>query len=87
MPSQLGEVEDISAAHGGKKKDKEKESLETPHDASSLIYLMERINGPGVYKILLKSLLSWSMIFRERDDRDDDSKETDGLFLKKPSRV
>ena len=35
---------------------------------------------PASHKILLKSLLSWSMIFRERGDRDDDSKETDGLF-------
>jgi hypothetical protein len=49
MPPQPGEVEDISAAHGGKKKDKEKESLETPHDASFLIYLMKGINGPSAY--------------------------------------
>jgi hypothetical protein len=80
MPSQSGEVEDISAAHGGEEKEEEKESLETPHDASFLIYLMEGINGPSIYKILLKSLPFWSIIFHERGDRDDDFKETEGLF-------
>ena len=80
MPPQPGEVEDLSAAHGGKEKEEEKESLETPHDASFLIYLMEGINGPSVYKSLLKSLPVWSIIFHERGDRDDDFKETEGLF-------
>jgi hypothetical protein len=44
MPPQPGEVADISAAHGGKEKEEEKESLETPHDASFVIYQMEGIN-------------------------------------------
>jgi hypothetical protein len=80
MPPQSGEVEGISAAHGGKEEEEEEESLETLHNDPFLIYLMEGINGPSVYKILLKSLPVWSIIFHERGDRDDDFKETEGLF-------
>jgi hypothetical protein len=80
MPPQPGKVEDISAPHGGKEKEKEKELLETPHDAFFLIYPMGGINGPSVYKILLKSLSVWSIIFNERADPDDDFKKTEGPF-------
>jgi len=48
MPSQSGEIKEISAACGRKEeKEEEKKCLEGLHPDLLLIYLVEGINGPS----------------------------------------
>ena len=80
MPSQSGEVEEISAACGGKKNSEEKESLQNFLHKLFLIYLWGGINGFSLRKILLKDKFIWSIMGNEGGGRDDDFEEVEGLF-------